>query len=173
MERKKFEWLCEGHDSGFLTDEEFIREVKASDITLAKEVKHRRRENRFKRWTPQEVKLIKDLREQGMSYSKIAKRIGRTKNGVVTRFFNYAADTKPKRRKSPWTKEDDDFIVKNYGKIPTKDIAKFLNRGYSALGVRVFELRKRGVKISRRSKKDKDWVQVGENKYPKHYSQMG
>jgi len=48
-------------------------------------------------------------------------------------------------KRGGYTEEEEQFIIDNYGKLSNKDIAKKLGRSESAIGVKIYWLKRRGV----------------------------
>lgn len=75
-------------------------------------------------YSKKDTQYIKD-NYWSMSPSEIAKNIGRTESGVISKAFEMGAS---KFERAAFSEEDEQFIRDNYRKMLYKDIAKHLGR---------------------------------------------
>ena len=62
-------------------------------------------------WTPEELKLLRDMRKEGRGWEEIAEALpGRTANGARAR-YGHLKDKTPFIRESIWTPEEDERVV--------------------------------------------------------------
>lgn len=126
-------------------------------------------------WTVDEDNII--LQNYNLGAAELARRLGRTVNSVTQRVWNLKHKMNKKidrnGKYSRWTPADEEFIIKNFQKLNSTDLAKMLHRTPKALDKQLGKMRKQGKISYKRIPKDDDTIQIGENKYPKKYSQMG
>lgn len=53
-------------------------------------------------------------------------------------------------RSRPWTKEQDDLLLAEYGEVPTAELMRKLGRSYGALAQRIKYLREKEYKRCRK-----------------------
>ncbi len=81
-------------------------------------------------WTKQELTKLREGLKNGLNYRQVTETLpGRTIYSVKAKAKKLGLATKD----WTWAKDDIAYLRKNYGKIPTKDIASHLNRSYSAI----------------------------------------
>lgn len=123
-------------------------------------------------WTPQDDEFVIKYRDK-LNCGKIAKLLHRTESSIKTRLRdlkrNKKIEASPRKNQSI---ELDGYILANYGQMTAEEIAKSLHVNGWKIRNQINKLQKEG-KLNKKYKKKSDTVQVGENKYPRKYSQMG
>lgn len=93
-------------------------------------------------WTEEEKELVKNNSDKSIEELVV---ILKTKTHVNIKTF--LKDSKNKVREVMWCKEDDDFLMHNYNKIPIEDIVKHLKKSKNQVVYRADKLGIRNEKV--------------------------
>lgn len=89
-------------------------------------------------WTKEQEDFLKENYGK-MSNHQIAKLLGRANGGTVQNKAQKMGITKPNETRvagkndKPWTKEDDEYLIKIYGKFSAFNISQKMNRSLSSI----------------------------------------
>lgn len=126
-----------------VSDEEFDGQV--SEFLGHKGNRH------YMRWNEQETELLKTLKAQGVSYKKIAKKLGRTKLSVKVKAIELGCNpsvlkpegVSPKRPYRRWTNEEVERLnMMRDNRLDTEVIARVLNRSEASVKLKLYPIRK-------------------------------
>jgi len=164
---EKIEHIVELYKEGHISQEKAMcaiipltKEKKSRGYELSfkedKSVKRKRRTKRGnKRWTKEEIDRLKTLNEEGKSYKRISKELGRTYNAVRVKLHKLKISyvEKPHNKKiykhNPkmmpvWKPEEYRKLIDMAGRdMPVGEIAKLLNRSCHAVECRLSIIRKK------------------------------
>jgi len=142
-------------------------------------VKASQSEKKYTLWTKDEDEFIIKYRDK-LRYKKMSEILHRTEAATSARIkvlrnkgkLGYKISRQGVKNHGA---DADSYILANYGKMTSLEMAKNLGKQVSTIRNRVAKMQKEGKLKKKYSKKREEdgTVQVGENRYPKKYSQMG
>lgn len=110
------------------------------------------------RWSAQDTQTVIDMYRDGCSIEEIARKVRRTENAVMSRLRDLrknGVETDDHKRKLAWSADEDRILLvmcrDGYG---ADQIAEALGRSKAAVKNRIQNLRKEGVQIEYRKKKN-------------------
>ena len=111
-------------------------------------LKHASKSVSYSNWSKKEVQYLKKY--AGIrSAEQLAKEMGRTINAVRRKIYLIKIGKCDKILNSgkpiPWSKEEENFLVENFQKMSTLDIAKKINRSEAAVKCRIGLLKRKGA----------------------------
>ena len=126
----------------------------------------------YKPWNRTEDDFIK-INHDKMNIEEIAQRLGRTEASIRNRIYKLNPNKGTYGRHKNWTKEDIDYLKKNYSEMTNKDIGKALNRSEGAVSNKAFNLSlDNGLIGINTSKSGLRWSEKDINYLKKHYSDL-
>lgn len=114
--------------------------------------------NKNKKFTEEEIQIIKD-NYLTIKTGELAKKLGRNRNSITTIAKKYGLTKKV----SVWTKELDDFVIKNYKLLGAAECARFIGISKKSLSDRVYVLKRAGndigIKKIKKDYKNRVWTE--------------
>lgn len=121
--------------------------------------------NRARRpFTPEEDRLMEELRNKGLATSDIASEMGRSRNSIESRLSKIGL-TNSQEPRARWTREEDAILEQHFPTMPMEDLVRMLGRSASAINKRAHRLKKNGrreqkmslMAISKRDSRPHGW----------------
>lgn len=94
-------------------------------------------------WSRKERAYLKKYAKT-KSIKQLAKELGKTESSVTSQLYLMRKNHKKYSSLNIWTKEEDEFLVKNYGTLKNAEIGKKLGRTATAVQIRYSNLKCKG-----------------------------
>lgn len=117
---------------------------------------------RMGKWTDEDTQTIVSMYEDGYGYSEIARKVNRTETAVKARIWDLnrkgaAIDKGRRTRRNAWSADEDRIVIDMCRDGHSNEqIADAVGRSVSTVKSRIETLRKEGVQVAYRRKKDRD-----------------
>ena len=92
------------------------------------------------KWTEEEIDFLKK-NYKNHSNKWVAEQLGKTIQSIYHKAQTLKLKTLEFPHKRTWTDKQDEFVKKNYGKLPTKEIARIINKSHHAINHRASKLK--------------------------------
>ena len=95
-------------------------------------------------WSRKDLSYLK--KHAGVkSYKEIALELGKTQDAIASMIYKMKKGDKRFFNISNWTKEEDKYLVNNYGTFKNEELGKKLGRSAAAVQIRYSVLKKKGA----------------------------